>query len=184
MRFCAWGLVLSLAATALGSGPVIAQNSKAFETCAVTALQQAMLVRSVVAQSALRDSRGKVVGTKLDLAVNALGKKRTVSCYFTEATRTAVIREYRPGSGGPGGMDQIAQQRREALRACQAAAKQQRLMLDRVVSESDVFNRRGDITGRDIIMNVYRAGTPSQLLCEYDYASRRTLLELRRAMTR
>jgi hypothetical protein len=71
--------------------PVEAQSSKAFEVCAKAALQQAMLVRSVIAQTDLRDRSGAVIGTKVDLDVNALGKKTKVSCFYTAATRAAVI---------------------------------------------------------------------------------------------
>lgn len=72
--------------------PVLAQSSRAVGVCAKTALQRAMLLRSVVAQPDWRDAKGRIVGTKVDLDRNTPGKKK-VSCHHTDATRTAVIRE-------------------------------------------------------------------------------------------
>ena len=89
------GCLGAVAATAVfivaAAGPGLAQTSRAFEVCAKTALQQAMLIRSVIGQSDIRDRTGKVTGVKMDLDVNALGKKTKVSCYYTAATRVAVV---------------------------------------------------------------------------------------------
>jgi hypothetical protein len=164
--------------------PVEAQSSKAFEVCAKAALQQAMLVRSVIAQTDLRDRSGAVIGTKVDLDVNALGKKTKISCFYTAATRAAVIRQYQQGTGGSGGGANLAQLHRDARRACQRAGQQQGLMLDNVAAQNDVYNRRGQISGREVVINVFKSGKPAQLVCEYDYETKRTALELRRPQLR
>ena len=182
------GLVLGFGmAVIVVAGPAIAQGSRAVDTCAKTALQQAMLMMSVEAQTALRDKRGVVVGTKVDMRVNALGKKKVVSCFYTDATRVAVIKPYQKDSGitdqGSGGGDMVAL-RRDALRACQRGSQQQGLMLDNVVSQNDVYNRRGQISGSEVIINVFQAGKPAQVVCEYDFETRGTSLELRRATLR
>lgn len=180
----ALGLGMALIAAA---GPVAAQGSRAVDTCAKTALQQAMLLMSVEAQTALRDRRGLVVGTKVDMRVNALGKKKVVTCLYTDATRVAVIRPYQPGSGGAvtgGSSGDMAVMRRDAVRACQRASQQQGLMLDNLVAQNDVFNRRGQISGSEVIINVYQSGRPAQVVCEYDFETRGTSLELRRATLR
>ncbi len=146
-----------------------------------------MLMMSVEAQSPLRDKRGAVVGTKVDMRVNALGKKKVVSCFYTDATRVAVIRPYEEGSGGNpsgGASGDMATLRRDALRACQKASQQQGLMLDTVVSQNDVYSRKGQITGSEVIINVFQSGKSAQVVCEYDYETRGTSLELRRATLR
>lgn len=178
----------ALFATVWG-GSAEAQSSKAFEVCAKAALQQAMLVRSVIAQADLRDRSGAVIGTKVDLDVNALGKKTKVSCFYTAATRTAAIRQYQPGTGGTGNGGSgsganTAQLQRDALRACQRAGQQQGLMLDTVAAQSDVYNRRGQISGREVVINVFQTGKPAQMVCEYDYETKGTALELRRPQLR
>lgn len=173
MRFRA-GLAIAAVLLAASAGAAAAQGTRAFEACAKAALQQAMLVRSVIAQSDLRDAGGAIVGTKVDLDVNALGKKQKVSCYYTAATRVAVIRQYREGNPS----DDRAQ--RNAVRACQRAAQQQKLMLDGVVSQRDIRDRRGRLTGREVVIAVYHAGKPAQVVCAYDYAAQSTALELRR----
>jgi hypothetical protein len=184
---CLFPVVAVLGVVFAAAGPGVAQTSKAFEVCAKTALQQAMLVRSVIAQSDIRDRSGAVTGAKVDLDVNALGKKTKVSCYYTAATRTAVIRQYQagaaPGSGGSSGTN-TAQAQRDAVRACQRAGQQQGLMLDNIAAQSDVYNRRGQISGREVVINVFQAGKPAQLVCEYDYETRQTSLELRRPQLR
>jgi hypothetical protein len=180
-------LGLGLVMIGLGTAPAEAQGSRAVDTCAKTALQQAMLMMSVEGQSALRDKRGVVVGTKVDMRVNALGKKKVVSCFYTEATRVAVIRPYQQGSGNANpdsGSGNLTALRRDALRACQRSSQQQGLMLDNVVSQNDVYNRRGQISGNEVIINVFQAGRPAQVVCEYDYETRGTALELRRATLR
>ena len=144
-----------------------------------------MLIRSVIGQSDIRDRTGKVTGVKMDLDVNALGKKTKVSCYYTAATRVAVIRQYQPGAGpGGGGSGNLAQAQRDAVRACQRAGQQQGLMLDNIAAQSDVYDRRGQITGREVVINVFQAGKPAQMVCEYDYATRGTALSLRRPQLR
>ena len=179
-------LLATLGFVSVAAAPGFAQTSKAFEVCAKVALQQAMLVRSVIAQSDIRDRSGAVTGAKVDLDVNALGKKTKVSCYYTAATRTAVIRQYQagaaPGSGGSG--TSTAQAQRDAVRLCQRAGQQQGLMLDNIAAQSDVYNRRGQISGREVVINVFQAGKPAQLVCEYDYETRQTSLELRRPQLR
>jgi hypothetical protein len=172
-------LFLAVAAASLPTAPVFAQSSKAVEVCAKTALQQAMLLRSVVAQSDWRDAKGRIVGAKVDLDVNALGKKKKVSCYYTDATRTAVIREYKEGGSGD-----LAPLRRDAVRACQKASQQQGLMLDQVVSQADMSNRKGQIIGSEVVIGVYQSGKPMQVVCEYTYDDRSTALELRRPTLR
>lgn len=189
MRRVADGSVLLAAVlgwVVLGAAPGLAQSSRALEACAKTALQQAMLLRSVIAQSDIRDRSGAVIGAKLDMDVNALGKKTKVSCYYTDATRTAVIRQYQPGAAPVpgGGAGPTAQAQRDAVRACQRAGQQQGLMLDNVAAQSDVYNRRGQIVGREVVINVFQAGKPAQLVCEYDYGTRGTALELRRPQLR
>ena len=182
------GLVFGLGmAVIVAAGPAVAQGSRAVDTCAKTALQQAMLMMSVEAQTALRDKRGVVVGTKVDMRVNALGKKKVVSCFYTDATRVAVIKPFQQGSGstdqGSGGGD-MAALRKDGLRACQRGSQQQGLMLDNVVSQNDVYNRRGQISGTEVIINVFQAGKPAQVVCEYTFETRETSLELRRATLR
>ena len=98
-----------------------------------------------------------------------------------------MIRQYQPGTGGNGGSGSganTAQLQRDALRACQRAGQQQGLMLDTVAAQSDVYNRRGQISGREVVINVFQAGKPAQMVCEYDYETRRTALELRRPQLR
>ncbi len=187
MRQTGLALVLWLALVGLWPTPSVAQGSRAVDTCARTALQQAMLVMSVERQTALRDARGRVVGTRVDMRVNALGKKRVVSCDYISATRTAVIRPYQQGTGGGNGggtSAELTMLRRDALRTCQRAAQQQGLMLDGVVRQQDVSDRRGRISGGEVILRVYQSGRPAQLVCGYDYATRRTALELRRPTLR
>jgi hypothetical protein len=187
MKWTGLALGLGLVVIGLGTAPAAAQGSRAVDTCAKTALQQAMLLMSVEDQSALRDKRGVVVGTKVDMRVNALGKKKVVSCYYTDATRVAVIRPYQQGSGSAdqgNGSGNITALRRDAVRACQKSSQQQGLMLDNVVSQNDVYNRRGQISGSEVIINVFQAGRPAQVVCEFDYESRGTSLELRRATLR
>lgn len=170
-----------------GVGPAFAQGSKAFEVCAKTALQQAMLVRSVVAQTDWRDRSGAVIGTKVDLDVNALGKKTRVSCYYTASSRTAVIRDYKAGvaaGAGSGGSGSTAQMQRDAVRACQRAGQQQGLMIDNVAAQSDVYNRKGQLAGREVVINVFQSGKPAQLVCEYEFLTKQTALELRRPQLR
>lgn len=182
------GLVLAagLALIALAPDPVAAQASRAIDTCAKTALQQAMLMMSVEGQTALRDGRGKVVGTKVDMRVNALGKKKVVSCFYTDATRMALIRPYLQGAGGNAGGSSagLTMLRRDAMRACQRAAQQQGLMLDNVAAQTDVYNRRGEISGSEVVINVFQAGRPAQVVCEYDYENKGTALALRRPTLR
>jgi hypothetical protein len=57
-------------------------------------------------------------------------------------------------------------------------------MLDNIVAQSGVYNRRGQISGREVVINVFQAGKPAQLVCEYDYGTRQTSLELRRPQLR
>jgi len=187
MKVTGWALALGLAAIGMGSGTAAARESRAVDTCARTALQQAMLMMSVEGQSALRDKRGVVVGTKVDMRVNALGKKKEVSCFYTDATRVAVIRPYQQGSGNANqgsGSGNLSALRRDAVRACQRSSQQQGLMLDNVVSQNDVYNRRGQVSGSEVIINVFQAGRPAQVACEFDYESRSTSLQLRRATLR
>ena len=105
----------------------------------------------------------------------------------SRATRVAVIRPYQQGSGsadqGGSGGDMTAL-RRDAVRACQRASQQQGLMLDNVAAQNDVFNRRGQVSGSEVIINVFQTGKPAQVVCEYDYETRGTSLELRRATLR
>lgn len=187
MKLTGLALMVGLTAIGLGNAPAAAQGSRAVDACARTALQQAMLMMSVEAQSALRDKRGMVVGTKVDMRVNALGKKKVVSCLYTNSTRVAVIRPYQEGSTGtsPGGTSgDMAALRRDAVRACQRASQQQGLMLDNLVGQNDLFDRRGRITGSEVIINVFQAGKPVQVVCEYDFETKSTALELRRATLR
>ena len=187
MKSTGLALALMLAVIGLGSGPAAAQGSRAVDTCAKTALQQAMLLMSVEGQSALRDKRGVVVGTKVDMRVTALGNKKVVSCFYTEATRVAVIRPYQQGSGSsnPGGTSgDLTLLRRDAVRACQRASQQQGLMLDNLVAQNDVYDRRGQISGSEVIINVFQVGRPAQVVCEFDYKTRATALELRRPALR
>lgn len=187
MKMMGFGLMLGLAVIGLGSAPAAAQTSRAVDTCAKTALQQAMLLMSVEAQAPLRDNRGVLVGTKVDMRVNALGKKKVVSCFYTDATQVALIKPYQQGSTGSGpssGAGDPTALRREAVRACQKASQQQGLMLDNLVSQNDVYNRRGQISGSEVIINVFQGGRPAQVVCEFDYDTRGTSLELRRATTR
>ncbi len=173
----------------VAAGPATAQTSRAVDACAKTALQQAMLIMSVEAQTALRDKRGAVVGTKVDMRVNALGKKKVVSCLYTDATRVAVIRPYQQGTGSGGtstggSSGDLAVLRRDAVRACQRASQQQGLMLDNLAAQSDVYNRRGQISGSEVIINVFQSGRPAQVVCEYTFETKVTALELRRATLR
>jgi hypothetical protein len=57
-------------------------------------------------------------------------------------------------------------------------------MLDNVAAQNDVCNRRGQISGREVVINVFQSGKPAQLVCEYDYQTKRTALELRRPQLR
>ncbi len=174
-------LVLLVMAALSGGDRALAQGSKAFEVCAKTALQQAMLVRSVVAQSDWRNRSGAVIGTKVDLDVNALGKKKKVSCYYTASSQSAVIREYTEGAvGGGSGNGSTPQMQREAQRACQRAGQQQGLMIDTVAAQRDIFNRKGQLAGREVILDVFQSGKARKLVCEYEFLTKQTALELRR----
>ena len=57
-------------------------------------------------------------------------------------------------------------------------------MLDQIVSQADVSNRKGQIVGSQVVIGVYQSGKPMQVVCEYDYADRTTSLELRRPTLR
>lgn len=197
MRFTGLALALGLVVAGLGSVPAAAQSNRAVDACSRTALQQAMLVMSVEGQFPQRDKRGVVVGSKVDMRVNALGKKKVVSCYYTDATQVAVIRPFQQGSGNAGdnaggngntggtaSAGNLPSLRREAVRACQRSSQQQGLMLDNLVSQNDVFNRRGQISGSEVVINVFQGGRPAQVVCEFDYETRNTSLELRRATLR
>lgn len=172
--------------TALAVGPVGAahaqsQNGRALEVCATTALRQLLIVQRIVNQQNIIDRRGYVSGTQVRIDVNALGKKTQVICIYDAAKGTAIIEAARPRPDGPApsGVNPT-----QAVAACRTAAKQQRLMVDTVASQSDIRNGRGQTVGRKIILNVFQAGRPAQVHCDYDYATRFAALELRRPQAR
>jgi hypothetical protein len=57
-------------------------------------------------------------------------------------------------------------------------------MVGDVVSQSTIKNRQGQPIGRSVVMNVWQAGRPAQLKCDFDYASKTTALELSRPKPR
>lgn len=57
-------------------------------------------------------------------------------------------------------------------------------MLDQVVSQADVSNRKGQIIGSQALIGVHEAGKPMQVFCECIYDSRSPSPELRRPTSR
>lgn len=165
------------------AGPVQAQSAsgRAVEICATTALRQLLIVQRVVSQKDIRDRRGIIVGAQVRMDVNAFGKKTQVNCVYDAAKGTAILEASRPApdTPAPSGINPV-----EAVSACRSAAKQQRLMVDTVASQSDIRNARGQTVGRKVFLNVYQAGRPAQVQCDYDYATRFAALELRRPQAR
>ena len=164
-----------------GSAHAQSVNGRAVEACATTALRQLLIVQRVVSQKDTRDRRGIIVGAQVRMDVNAFGKKTQVNCIYDAARGTAVIEAARPvpDRPAPSGINPA-----EAVSACQTAAKQQRLMVDTVASQSDIRNARGQTIGRTVFLNVFQAGRPAQVQCDYDYATRFAALELRRPRAR
>ena len=170
-----------LAFLSAGSAHAQSVNGRAVEVCATTALRQLLIVQRVVSQKETRDRRGIVVGAQVRMDVNALGKKTQVNCIYDAGKGTAIIEASRPvpDTPSPSGVNPA-----EAVNACRTTAKQQRLMVDTVASQSDIRNARGQTIGRTVFLNVFQAGRPAQVQCDYDYATRFAALELRRPLAR
>lgn len=156
--------------------PVLAQNAKALEVCAKTALRQAMLLRKVTDTRDLRDQAGKVTGVELAMVVKTLGKETTVYCVYDPAKNLASISNKAAASapvpsaaGSP-----------EAVKACTKAGQQQALMIDTVASQAEIKDGKGKVTGQKVVLNVYQAGKPARLICDYDFAAKTTALQLRK----
>ena len=177
-----WMIALcGLAFVSAGAAQAQSVNSRAVEVCAKTALRQLLIVQRVVSQKETRDRRGTVVGAQVRLDVNAFGRKTQVNCIYDAGKGTAIIEAARPvpDTPPPSGVNPA-----EAVAACRTAAKQQRLMVDTVASQSDIRNGRGQTVGRTVFLNVFQAGRPAQVQCDYDYATRFAALELRRPQAR
>jgi hypothetical protein len=155
--------------------PGHAQNTKALEICAKTALRQAMLLRQVTGQRDLRDKAGKVTGVELTMDVKTLGKQATVYCVYDPVKNLASISNKPAVSAAAPANDA-----NEAVKACTRAGQQQSLMIDAVVSQADIKDAKGKVTGRTVVLSVYQAGKPARLSCDYDYAAKTTALQLRR----
>ena len=164
-----------------GSAHAQSVNGRAVEACATTALRQLLIVQRVVSQKETRDRRGIIVGAQVRMDVNAFGKKTQVNCIYDAGRGTAIIEAARPvpDTPTPSGINPA-----EAVTACRTAAKQQRLMVDTVASQSDIRNSRGQTVGRTVFLNVFQVGRPAQVQCDYDYATRFAALELRRPQAR
>jgi hypothetical protein len=173
-----FAMMVSLMAFGLAalSAPGYAQNTKALEICAKTALRQVMLLRQVTGQRDLRDKTGKVTGLELTMDVKTLGKQATVYCVYDPVKNLAAISN-KPAASVPA---TPANDTNEAAKACAKAGQQQALMIDAVVSQADIKDAKGRVTGRNVVLSVYQAGKPARLNCDYDYAAKTTALQLRR----
>ena len=174
------GAALWIAVSAQGAAAQV-NIARAEQTCISAALERFMFHRQTLSQKPLRDSRGRVTGSVLEMEVRFLGKKTVVFCIFDAAKAAAVIEVSRPSSGAPGAKPVPAA---DVVRACNRAAQGQRLMVGDVVSQSTIKNRQGQPIGRSVVMNVWQAGRPAQLKCDFDYASKTTALELSRPKPR
>jgi hypothetical protein len=175
-------LAVALLLVDLFAGPAKAQVNvaRAEQACVAAALKLLMLHRKTLGWEPLRDGRGKAIGTKMGMEVKFLGKTAQVNCLYEAATSKAVIEVGRPSSGG--GSAAVAQS--EVIRTCKREAQAQRLMVDNVAAEAPIRDRKGKVTGQMITLNVYQAGRPAQVVCEYDYATQKTALSLRRPQLR
>jgi hypothetical protein len=175
-------LAAALLVAGLFASPAVAQVNvaRAEQACVAAALKLLMLHRQTLSWEPLRDGRGKVIGTKMGMEVKFLGKTTPVTCLYEAATSKAVIEVGRsPGGGGSATVP-----RTEVIRACTRAAQAQQLLVDNVAAETPIKDRKGKVTGQVITLNVYQAGRPAQVVCEYDYATRNTALSLRRPQLR
>lgn len=186
MTLSRWSGVLGfivLLAFGLPAQPVQAQsvNSRALETCVKTAIRQLMLFKTVVSQKDIRDLRGTIIGAQIVMDVNFLGKDARMNCIYDAAKATAIVEPYRPPptvpavTPPPPGVPQ---------QECIKAVQKQALMMDRVISASDVLNSRKERIGRTFVMAVYQKGKPVQVTCTYDFASKATALQLNRPQPR
>jgi hypothetical protein len=171
-------VVIGAAALWFGASaaPAAAQASvaRAEQACIAAALQQLMIHRQTLSRADLRDGRGRVTGRVIVMEVRFLGRKTEVTCTFDAATARAVVEVGRK----PVGVAPVPSA--DVVRACTRAAQRQNLMVDNVVSETPIRNRQGQTIGRSVLINVFQAGRPAQVQCDFDYASRDTALQIRR----
>ena len=158
------------------SAPAMAQVTLARvqDACINAALRQAMIFQRVTSRAPLRDRGGAVTGTVLGMDVRFVGRTTAVTCTFTNANSRAVVTVGRPRPEVPPVSDG------DVLRACRRAAQDQRLMIDNVVSEGPIRDRQGLTTGRRVIMNVFQAGRPARVQCDFDYVVRVPALQILR----
>ena len=67
---------------------------------------------------------------------------------------------------------------KEAVTACIRAAQRQQLLVDNLVSQANIRNVRREVIGSTVTLNVYQAGRPAKLVCEYDYVAKTVALQL------
>ena len=172
-------LAVALLLGGLFASPATAQVNvaKAEQACFSAAIKLLMIPRQTLGWEPLRDGRGKVIGTKMGMEVKFLGKSAQVTCLYEAATSKAVIEVGRADGG-------TTVARNEVIKTCTRAAQAQKLLVDNVAAEAPIKDRKGKVTGQMITLNVYQAGRPAQVICEYDYATRNTALSLRRPQLR
>jgi hypothetical protein len=166
----------------LGASPSFADVNPnvASAVCRQTAERKGMSIRAIAGQRAVRDGRGAMIGRQIDMDVTSAGREILVSCYYDGRTGTALFADRKPA-----GVTPVAPgTSRQAIAACQTAAKAQRLMVGNTLSDQPLRNRRGEIVGRSILLEVYQAGRPAQLVCDYTFATGDTGLQLRRPAPR
>lgn len=174
-------LAVALLLGGLFASPALAQVNvaRAEQACVAAAIKLLMIPRQTLNWEPLRDGRGKVIGTKMGMEVKFLGKSAQVTCLYEAATSKAVIEVGRAGGGGGTTVG-----RSEVIKTCTRAAQAQKLLVDNVAAEAPIKDRKGKVIGQMITLNVYQAGRPAQVICEYDYATRNTALSLRRPQLR
>jgi hypothetical protein len=84
------GAALWIAVSAQGAAAQV-NMARAEQTCISAALERFMFHRQTLSQKPLRDSRGRVTGSVLEMEVRFLGKKTVVFCIFDAAKAAAVI---------------------------------------------------------------------------------------------
>ncbi|PZQ95501.1 MAG: hypothetical protein DI533_19545 [Cereibacter sphaeroides] len=160
------------------STPVVAQANRAVSVCANTALKDFLILRRVVDQRDLSDKRGRVFARQVEMDMRDGGRTVRITC--TYEIKTGRVRLERGRPGGPVLVPPGQADPRAARNACVRAVKDQRLVYDRVLKETDMRNSRGQIVGRAVLIGAYIQGKPRQIVCEYDYARRRPILQIRR----
>jgi hypothetical protein len=166
--------IAGLAVALHGPEAASADTSRLYERCALLSLLNGTLVVSAAAQEPVRNRSGAVVGTSLDLVVNAMGRMETLTCRHTKRTDSIVI-ERGPDAVSKSGPPIVEKPAFTPLRgggvpssvaACLLALSDENATFKRVLWSTGVYS--GDRRlGQTVMMAVAHEGRPSTAVCDY-----------------